>query len=60
VKKLPELIGRLDEYYPPRGAAPPPPPLPEIAVVETRNWSGYLAAAVLGAIIGALLLFVLR
>jgi ubiquinone biosynthesis protein len=60
VKKLPELIDRLDEYYPPRGAAPPPPPLPEIAVVETRNWSGYFAAALFGAIIGALLLFVVR
>ena len=27
VKKLPELIDRIDQYYPPRGAAPPPPPL---------------------------------
>ena len=34
VKKLPELIQRLDEYYPPRGAAPPPPPLADIAIIE--------------------------
>ena len=44
VKKIPELIERLDEYYPPRGAAPPPPPLPEIAVIERRNWWGYALA----------------
>jgi ubiquinone biosynthesis protein len=58
-KKIPELIERIDEYYPPRGGAPPPPPLPDIAVIERRNWWGYAAAAVVGAIIGALLLFVL-
>ena len=28
VKKIPELIQRIDQYYPPKGAAPPPPPLP--------------------------------
>ena len=27
-KKIPELIERIDDYYPPLGAAPPPPPLP--------------------------------
>ena len=59
VKKIPKLIDRLDEYYPPRGAAPPPPPLPEIAVIEHRAWWGYAFAGVIGAAIGALLLFVL-
>ena len=44
VKKLPELINRLDQYYPPRGAAPPPPPLPDIAVIEQKNWWGYALA----------------
>ena len=58
-KKIPELIDRLDEYYPPRGAAPPPPPLPDIAVIEQRDWWGYALAGVAGAAIGALLLFVL-
>ena len=58
-KKIPELIQRLDEYYPPRGAAPPPPPLPEIAVIESRDWLGYVLAGVIGAVIGAALLFVL-
>jgi ubiquinone biosynthesis protein len=58
-KKLPELIQRLDEYYPPRGAAPPPPPLPDVAVIEQRNWMGYALASVIGAAVGALVLFVL-
>jgi ubiquinone biosynthesis protein len=60
VKKIPELIGRLDEYYPRKGAAPPPPPLPEIAVIKERAWWGYALVGVLGVAIGALLLFVLR
>jgi ubiquinone biosynthesis protein len=59
IKKLPELIERIDEYYPPRGAAPPAPPLPDIAVIEERAWWGYAFAAVVGAAIGAALLFVL-
>ena len=58
-KRIPELIERLDEYYPPRGAAPPAPPLPDIAIIEQRNWAGYAAAAVLGAMVAALLAIVL-
>jgi ubiquinone biosynthesis protein len=58
-KKIPELIERIDEYYPPRGAAPPPPPLPEIAVIEHRAWWGYGLAGMVGAAIGAGLLFML-
>jgi ubiquinone biosynthesis protein len=60
IKKIPQLIDRIDEYYPPRGAAPPPPPLPDIAIIERRNWWGYALAGLTGAVIGALLLFVLR
>jgi ubiquinone biosynthesis protein len=59
VKKIPELIERIDDYYPPKGAAPPPPPLPDIALIEERPWWGYALAGVIGAAIGALLLFVL-
>ncbi len=58
-KKIPELIQRLDQYYPPKGAAPPAPPLPEIAIVEHRNWWGYAVALLLGAALGAILLYVL-
>jgi ubiquinone biosynthesis protein len=57
-KKVPELIQRLDEYYPPRGAAPPPPPLPDIAVIERRNWWGYALAGVIGAAVAAGLLLI--
>jgi ubiquinone biosynthesis protein len=60
LKKLPELIDRIDQYYPPRGAAPPAPPLPEIAVIERRAWWGYATIAVAAAAIGALAMFVLR
>jgi ubiquinone biosynthesis protein len=59
VKKIPELIERIDQYYPPRGGAPPPPPLPDIAVIEESSWWRFALAAVLGAIIGAFLLYVL-
>jgi ubiquinone biosynthesis protein len=57
-KKIPELIDRLDEYYPPVGAAPPSPPLPEIAVIEHRNWWGYAVAGILGAALAAGLLYI--
>jgi ubiquinone biosynthesis protein len=53
VKLVPELIKRMDQYYPPFGAAPPPPPLPEIAVIERPHWLGYAAVGALAAAIGA-------
>ncbi|MBA3576500.1 MAG: 2-polyprenylphenol 6-hydroxylase [Sphingomonas sp.] len=59
VKKIPELIDRLDHYYPPPGAAPPPPPLPEVTIIERRHWWGYVLAAALGTAVGALALFLL-
>ncbi|HVI04975.1 MAG TPA: 2-polyprenylphenol 6-hydroxylase, partial [Sphingomicrobium sp.] len=58
-KKIPELIDRLDQYYPPPGAAPPPPPLPDVTLIERRIWWGYAIAAAVGAVLGALSLFVL-
>ena len=53
LKLIPDLIRRIDQYYPPSGAAPPPPPLPEIAVIERRAWLGYGAVAALAAAAGA-------
>jgi ubiquinone biosynthesis protein len=53
VKKLPELIHRIDQYYPPAGGAPPPPPLPEVGVIEQRAWVGYALAGLLGLAVGA-------
>ena len=52
-KKIPKLIERLDEYYPPRGAAPPPPPLPEISMIRESAWWGYALAGVVGAALAA-------
>ena len=59
VKKIPKLIDRLDEYYPPKGAAPPPPPLPDIAAIEQKNWRGYVLAGAVGAALaaGAMIVF---
>ena len=59
-KKIPQLIDRLDEYYPPSGAAPPPPPLPDIAVIERRNWLGYGLAGLVGALASAAVMLLAR
>jgi ubiquinone biosynthesis protein len=58
-KKIPELIQRLDEYYPPRGAAPPPPPLPEIAIIRQQGWWGYALAGLVGAAVAVGLISIL-
>jgi ubiquinone biosynthesis protein len=50
LRRLPELIRRIDHYYPPPGAAPPTPPLREIAVVRPhRYWPIVLTAALSAA-----------
>ena len=54
IKLIPQLIHRMDHYYPPLGGEPPPPPLPEITVVERRHWWGYGAIAAASAFAGAL------
>lgn len=53
LKLIPELIHRMDQYYPPAGAAPPPPPLPDIAVVVHRHWFTYTLTALIAAAAGA-------
>jgi ubiquinone biosynthesis protein len=59
-KKIPQLIERIDQYYPPRGAAPPPPPLPDIAVVETKSWGAYALAGLVGALVAAAAMLLAR
>ena len=59
IKKIPDLIDRLDRDYPPEGGAPPPPPLPEVTVIESRRWWGYALAATIGAAVAALTVFLL-
>lgn len=52
--RLPDLVRRIEERYPPRGGAPEQPPLPEIELVWERRdqprwrWLGYLTAALAG------------
>lgn len=57
--RIPALIRRLEEHYPPRGGAPEPQPLPEIELMWDRrrrvrapaaaNWPAYLLSAAVGA-----------
>jgi ubiquinone biosynthesis protein len=57
--RVPQLVRRLEEQYPPRGGAPDPPPLREIELVWERprrglHWLGYpLTALVGGALVWA-------
>jgi ubiquinone biosynthesis protein len=51
--RLPGLIRRVEEMFPPKGGAPEPPPLPEVPLITARcggrDWLGYLLAAAAGA-----------
>ncbi len=59
--RVPALIRRIEERYPPRGGAPDQPPLPEIELVWNRrrrrrgsNWPGYVVSMLAGgALVGA-------
>ena len=53
LRKIPDLIRRIDFYYPPPGAAPPLPPLPEVVVMQPRHWGGYIATALVSAALAA-------
>jgi ubiquinone biosynthesis protein len=53
IRKLPELIRRIDHYYPPPGGAPPAPPLREVVVIRPMGWLRTLIVAALGAAAGA-------
>jgi ubiquinone biosynthesis protein len=63
--RLPGLIRRLEDQFPPKGGAPEQPPLPEVELVwerrqasEGRGSGGYLLALLAGggAVWGATLL----
>ncbi|MCA1662064.1 MAG: 2-polyprenylphenol 6-hydroxylase [Novosphingobium sp.] len=51
--RIPALIRRIEERYPPKGGAPDPPPLPRIELMWERrrrgDWLGYALAAAAGA-----------
>jgi ubiquinone biosynthesis protein len=60
LRKLPELIRRIDHYYPPPGAAPPAPPLREIALVRPHRWGFMFLLALISASVGAGAMYLLR
>ncbi|MFC7498125.1 2-polyprenylphenol 6-hydroxylase [Enterovirga sp. GCM10030262] len=53
LRRLPDLIRRIEAHYPPPGAAPPPPPLPDIVVVQPFRVWRYMLTAVVAAGLGA-------
>lgn len=53
--RLPDLIRRIEDRYPPRGGAPDQPPLPEVVLMwdnkpRINRWAGYLVAAIAGGL----------
>ncbi len=53
ILRIPELVRRIEDSFPPKGGAPDAPPLPEVPLVWDRRakrsgWLGYLGAALLG------------
>ena len=59
--RLPDLVSRVEDRFPPKGGAPEAPPLPEITLLWERrqpagnhvraSWSGYLLAGGLGGLL---------
>jgi ubiquinone biosynthesis protein len=52
--RLPALVRRIEDMFPPRGGAPDSPPLPEVKLMweggeNSPRWAGYLAAGLVGA-----------
>lgn len=55
--RLPELVRRIEERFPPPGGAPPAPPIADIAVAEPPGrWWRYALFAVVGGGAGAMLM----
>jgi ubiquinone biosynthesis protein len=53
LKRLPDLIRKIEASYPDPGAAPPPPPMTEVTLIQRPRWLGYIATAVLAGATGA-------
>ncbi len=51
--RLPGLLRRVEDMFPPKGGAPEAPPLPEIPLIikrrEGAGWLGYLVSGLVGA-----------
>jgi len=50
---IPELIRRIDHYYPAPGAAPPDPPMTDVVVVQPRHRWRYVLLSLASAALGA-------
>lgn len=56
--RIPDLVRRIEDRFPPKGGAPEPPPLPEIELMwerrerkeRGRGWLGYVLAALGGGL----------
>ncbi len=52
--RLPDLIRRIEDKFPPKGGAPEAPPLPEVKLLTDRRegsgggWLGYIVAGLIG------------
>ncbi len=53
VRRLPDLVRRIEHRFPSPGAAPPPPPLPEIEIIRIGGGWRYGVVALLSAAAGA-------
>lgn len=53
LRRLPDLIRRIEHSHPLPGAAPPPPPLPEIQIIRIGGGWRYFAVAIVAAAAGA-------
>ena len=53
--RLPDLLRRVEDKFPPKGGAPEAPPLPQVDLIvgptvpKRRGWIGYVGAAAVGA-----------
>jgi ubiquinone biosynthesis protein len=58
IRRIPDLLERIDHAFPHPGAAPPSPPLPEVHVVRVGGGWRYVAVAVLAALAGAFVMWI--
>jgi ubiquinone biosynthesis protein len=57
---IPELIRRIDHYYPALGAAPPDPPMADVVVIQKRHGWRYVLLSLASAAAGVAATLLLR
>jgi ubiquinone biosynthesis protein len=57
LRRLPDLLERMERMIPSYGAAPPPPPLPDVPLVRVGAGWRYAGVAAASAAVGALLMW---